>query len=254
MLKVTLPDGAVREVELDTTPLDLAQAISKSLAKKVVAAKVNDVVVDLTRPLKSDCSLVFLTFDDPEGHEVFWHSSAHILGEALQRVFNAKLCIGPSIEMGFYYDCFFDGKITPDDLPKIKAEAEAIIKEQQPFERIEATKAECLELFADNPFKLEIINEQIKDHEVITIYRCGSFVDLCRGPHLPHTGYVKAFSADKCSAAYWRGDQARESLQRVYGVAFPSAKLLKEHQHLIEEARKRDHRVLGQKQKLFLLF
>ncbi|KAL0206934.1 hypothetical protein P9112_012645 [Eukaryota sp. TZLM1-RC] len=251
MLTVTLPDGSTREVEANSTPYALAKSISNSLAKTVVAAKVNDVVVDLTRPLTENCSIKFLKFDDPEGHEVFWHSAAHVLGEALQRVFNAKLCIGPAVEMGFYYDCHFDGKISDSDLPRIQAECEAIVKERQPFERIEATKEECLEMFKDNPFKLEIIQEQIKSDEVITVYKCGSFIDLCRGPHLPDTGYIKAFWVNRCSSAYWRGDQSKESLQRVYGVAFPDKKQLKEHQKILEEAAKRDHRVLGSKQKLF---
>ncbi|KAL0228287.1 hypothetical protein RCL1_004430 [Eukaryota sp. TZLM3-RCL] len=238
-------------VEEGVSFLDFAKSSIASW-KTFVAVKIDGVVCDLTRPIEKDCAAQFLTFHDPEGQEVFWHSAAHILGEALQRVLKARLCIGPPIAMGFYYDCHIgDRTITEDDIKLIQEAVNQIIRENQPYVRSEATRDECLELFKENPFKCEILNELIKPDEMITLYRCGDFIDLCRGPHVPSTGYIKAFWVQKASGAYWRGDQAREALQRVYGVAFPDSKLLKEHQKFLKEAAERDHRLIGTQQKLF---
>ena len=197
-------------------------------------------------------ALALLKFDDKEGRAVFWHSSAHVLGECLECKFGAKLCIGPPTEEGFYYDAYM-GSTTmhEDDYAGIKAKAEAVCKEKQPFERIVLTKDQALRLFADNPFKVQLISTKIPDGGYTTAYRCGPLIDLCRGPHVPTTGAIKAFEVTKTSSAYWLGNVDNDTLQRVYGVSFPDPKQMKAYLLMVEEAKKRDHRVLGIKQELF---
>eukprot|EP00252_Welwitschia_mirabilis_P001417 TRINITY_DN11281_c1_g1_i1.p1 TRINITY_DN11281_c1_g1~~TRINITY_DN11281_c1_g1_i1.p1 ORF type:complete len:742 (+),score=130.72 TRINITY_DN11281_c1_g1_i1:123-2348(+) len=253
-IRITLPDGKVKEGrKWITTPLDIAKEISKGLAASALISEVNGTLWDLSRPLEGDCSLKLFTFDSNEGRDTFWHSSAHILGQSLETEYGCKLCIGPCTTRGegFYYDAFYDDlTLNEEHLPKIQAQASKAVSEKQPFERIEVSRQQALEIFAENPFKVEIINELPED-KTITVYRCGPLVDLCRGPHIPNTSHVKAFACLKASASYWRGKADRESLQRVYGISYPDAKKLKEYLTVLEEAKKRDHRVLGQAQELF---
>ncbi|KAG5592169.1 hypothetical protein H5410_042683 [Solanum commersonii] len=233
-IKIELPNGTVKEgKKWNTTPLDIAKEISKSLGSNALIAKVNGVLWDLLRPLESDCKLELFTFDSDEGRDTFWHSSAHILGE------------------GFYYDAFYgDLGLNEDHFKGIEAEAAKAVLEKQPFERIEVSRQQALDMFSDNRFKVEIIRDLPED-KTITVYRCGPLVDLCRGPHIPNTSFVKALACTKASSAYWRGDKDRESLQRVYGISYPDKKQLKEYLVMLEEAKKYDHRELTKKQELF---
>ncbi|KAH9773421.1 threonine--tRNA ligase 1 [Citrus sinensis] len=253
-IKITLPDGSVKEGKRwETSPMDIAQGISKSLAANALISMVNGVLWDMTRPLEADCDLKLFTFDSDEGRDTFWHSSAHILGQAIEQQYGCKLCIGPCTTRGegFYYDAFYgDLGLNPDHFKSIDSEADKAAKERQPFERIEVTRDQALEMFSDNNFKVEIINDLPAD-KTITVYRCGPLVDLCRGPHIPNTSFVKGFGCLKASSAYWRGNKDRESLQRVYGISYPDKKRLKEYIELLKEAEKYDHRELGKKQELF---
>uniref|UniRef100_A0A7C9CFF0 threonine--tRNA ligase n=1 Tax=Opuntia streptacantha TaxID=393608 RepID=A0A7C9CFF0_OPUST len=208
---------------------------------------------DAIRPLEEDCDLKIYTFEHDKGRDTFWHSSAHILGQSLEMEYGCKLCIGPCTTRGegFYYDAFYgELSLNEDHFKQIEAGAAKAVAEKQPFERIEVTRQQALEMFSDNRFKVEIINDLPED-KTITVYRCGPLVDLCRGPHIPNTSFVKAFCCLKASSAYWRGDRNRESLQRVYGISYPDSKRLKEYLRQLEEAKKYDHRLLGVKQELF---
>ncbi|GMH28051.1 hypothetical protein Nepgr_029894 [Nepenthes gracilis] len=253
-IRITLPDGKVKEgKKWSTAPIDVALGISKSLAANALIALVNGVLWDMSRPLEGDCELKLFTFEDDEGRDTFWHSSAHILGQSLEQVYGCKLCIGPCTTRGegFYYDAFYgELGLNEDHFKQIEAGATKAVAEKQPFERIEVSRQQALEIFSDNRFKAKIINDLPED-KTITVYRCGPLVDLCRGPHIPNTSFVKAFCCLKASSAYWRGDKNRESLQRVYGISYPDSKRLKEYLKQLEEAKKYDHRVLGLKQELF---
>ncbi|CDJ57415.1 threonyl-tRNA synthetase, putative [Eimeria maxima] len=207
---------------------------------------------DLTRPLEDNCKLQILKFDDPEAQSVFWHSSAHILGQALEAEFGALLTVGPALRPGFYYDCYMGAHTMNEGLhASIEAAAQRIVSEAQPFERLVCSKEEVLEMFADNPFKLALIRSKVPDGSRTTVYRCGALVDICRGPHLPSTGLCKAFAVTRHSAAYFLGNSSNDSLQRVYGVSFPEKKQLQQHLELLQAAKERDHRLLGQKLSLF---
>ncbi|KAJ3648608.1 hypothetical protein Zmor_020401 [Zophobas morio] len=251
-IKVTLPDGKVVEaVAWKTTAYDVAKGISQGLADNCVISKVNDVLWDLDRPLESDCKLELLKFDNTEAQSVFWHSTAHILGEALERVYGGCLCYGPPIESGFYYDMYLEEKgISAGDFPSLENLMKSIVKEKQPFERLELKKEDLLEMFKYNPFKVRILNEKV-DTPTTTVYRCGPLIDLCRGPHVRHTGKIKALKVTKNSSTYWEGKSDAETLQRVYGISFPDNKQLKEWEKFQEEAAKRDHRKIGKEQELF---
>ncbi|GMH39789.1 hypothetical protein BSKO_07687 [Bryopsis sp. KO-2023] len=252
-IKVTLPDGSVKEaVKGVTTPLDVAAMISKSLAKKTVVAKVNSEVWDVFRPLEDDCSLELCNFDTAEGKDTFWHSSAHVLGQALELEYGVDLTIGPCIEEGFYYDCYMgeDTTLRDNDMPKIEKRMSQAVKEGQPFQRVVVTRDEALSMFQENKFKVEIISGLPAD-ATISLYRCGPMVDLCHGPHVPNTGLLKAVAVNSVSRAFWRADVTKEPLQRVYGITYPDNKQLKEYKRRIEEAKKRDHRTLGTSQELF---
>ncbi|GAB2233368.1 hypothetical protein Droror1_Dr00002590 [Drosera rotundifolia] len=253
-IRVTLSDGKVKEGKRwGTTPFNVASAISKSLASNALIASVDGVLWDMMRPLEGDCELKLFTFESDEGRDTFWHSSAHILGQALEMEYGCKLCIGPCTTRGegFYYDGFYgESSLNEDHFKRIDDRASRAVSEKQPFERIEVSREQALEMFSENQFKVEIIKDLPED-KAITVYRCGPLVDLCRGPHIPNTSFVKAFRCLKASSAYWRGDKDRESLQRVYGISFPDLKKLKEYIHFLEEAKKYDHRVLGGKQELF---
>ncbi|EOY00415.1 Threonyl-tRNA synthetase isoform 2 [Theobroma cacao] len=253
-IKITLPDGSVKEGKTwVSSPMDIAQGISKSLAANALISSVNGVLWDMNRPLEGDCELKIFTFDSDEGRDTFWHSSAHILGQSLESIYGCKLCIGPCTTRGegFYYDAFYgELGLNEDHFKQIEARALKAVAEKQPFERIEVTREQAIEIFSENNFKVEIINDLPAD-KTITVYRCGPLVDLCRGPHIPNTSFVKAFACLKASSAYWRGNKDRESLQRVYGISYPDQKRLKEYILQLEEAKKYDHRLLGTKQELF---
>uniref|UniRef100_A0A7S4IRV5 Probable threonine--tRNA ligase, cytoplasmic n=1 Tax=Vannella robusta TaxID=1487602 RepID=A0A7S4IRV5_9EUKA len=255
-IKVTLPDGKVLDaVAGKDSSMDIAKKISNSLAQNVVVAKVNGVLWDLPRKLEEDCTLELFSFNTEEGQHVFWHSSAHILGEALEKKYAGNLCVGPPLDTGgFYYDMEMgESMVSSDDYPELKKIVNQIVKQKQTFERLELTKEEALKLFTYNKFKLEIITTKVPDGDLITAYRCGDLIDLCRGPHIPHTGRAKAFEILKNSSAYWMGNADNASLQRVYGIAFPDKKLLQAWQKEQAEAERRDHRKIGKKQELFFM-
>uniref|UniRef100_A0A8C2DTI0 threonine--tRNA ligase n=1 Tax=Cyprinus carpio TaxID=7962 RepID=A0A8C2DTI0_CYPCA len=253
-IKITLPDGKVVDGESwKTTPYQVACGISQGLADNTVISKVNNVVWDLDRPLEEDCSLVFLKFDDEEAQAVYWHSSAHIMGEAMERVYGGCLCYGPPIENGFYYDMFLENEgVSSNDLPCLENLCKKIIKEKQPFERLEVKKETLLKMFkvvfCQKHFKI-LTNFKICNGSLYTT--CGPLIDLCRGPHVRHTGKIKALKIHKNSSTYWEGKADMESLQRIYGISFPDPKMLKEWEKFQEEAKNRDHRKLGREQDLF---
>eukprot|EP00211_Chloroparvula_japonica_P004488 CAMPEP_0119129924 /NCGR_PEP_ID=MMETSP1310-20130426/7471_1 /TAXON_ID=464262 /ORGANISM="Genus nov. species nov., Strain RCC2339" /LENGTH=681 /DNA_ID=CAMNT_0007120385 /DNA_START=360 /DNA_END=2405 /DNA_ORIENTATION=+ len=254
-ISITLPDGKkVDGVAGETTPLVVAKGISQGLAKNVVVAKVNDSKLwDIWRPLEEDCSLRLYTFDSEEGRDTFWHSSAHVLGLALESYFGADLCIGPPTDSGFYYDCHMgDRTVKDEELDYLQKVVQHITNQKEPFERLELSREDALRMFSYNKYKTEIISTKVPEGDTITAYRCGPLIDLCRGPHVPDTSRVKAFKVLRNSSAYWMGKKENDSLQRVYGVTFPNAKELKAHLHMLEEAKKRDHRVIGAKQELFM--
>eukprot|EP01113_Clastostelium_recurvatum_P009110 TRINITY_DN1434_c0_g1_i2.p1 TRINITY_DN1434_c0_g1~~TRINITY_DN1434_c0_g1_i2.p1 ORF type:complete len:716 (+),score=238.79 TRINITY_DN1434_c0_g1_i2:55-2202(+) len=252
-IKVTLPDGKqVDAVGGKSTPYDVAKGISRGLADAVVVCKVDGGIWDLHRPLpQNNVTLELFKFDSPEGKKAFWHSSAHILGQALERLYGGHLTIGPAVEDGFYYDVDLGASVvSQEDFPNIAGIAEQIAKEKQPFERLAVPRDVALKMFEYNKFKVEVISK-IPAEETVTLYKCGPLVDLCRGPHLPNTSYVKAFKPTKTSGVYWLGQDTNPVLTRIYGVAFPDKKQLTEYEKFMEEAAKRDHRNIGRQQELF---
>ncbi|MCP4670341.1 MAG: threonine--tRNA ligase [Desulfobacula sp.] len=249
MINVTFPDNSVKQFENNPTGMEVAISISEGFARNCVAMKINGQFKDLSQRIVDDTAISFITSRDDEGIEILRHSSAHVMAEAVLNIYkDAKLTIGPVVENGFYYDIDMD-PISKDDFPAIEAEMKKIIKAKNSFKRTIVSKPEALEIFKDNPFKLELINE-LEDQE-ISLYQNGSFTDLCRGPHIPHTGMIKGFKLLKISGAYWRADQSREQLQRLYGISFFDKKKLNKYIHLMEEAKKRDHRKLGTKLDLY---
>ena len=255
MIKVTLKDGSVREFENELSVLEIAKSISEGLARAVVAASVNDEAVGLDYIVKEDCTLNLFKFDDVEGKDVFRHTSAHMLAQAIKRLYpEAKFAIGPSIENGFYYDIDLEERLTMEDLAKLEAEMKKIAKEDLKVERYELPKEEALKWAKENGeiYKEELINE-LPEGEIISFYKQGDFTDLCRGPHLPSTKKVKAVKLLSVAGAYWRGDEKNKMLQRIYGISFEKNKDLEEYLHLLEEAKKRDHRKLGKELELFFI-
>ncbi len=252
MIKVELKDGSILEVEQGSSVLDVAKKISEGLARMATAGSVNGEVKDLRFKLEEDCTLVIHTFEGSEvGKKAYWHTTSHIMAQAIKRLFpDVKLAIGPSIDEGFYYDFDIENPFTDEDKAKIESEMKKIIKEDLPIERFTLTKDEALELMKDEPYKVELINDLPEDAE-ISFYKQGEFTDLCAGPHLMSTGKVKAIKILNSSAAYWRGDEKRETLQRIYGISYPKASGLEEYIYRIEEAKKRDHRKLGKELELF---
>lgn len=253
MPEITLPDGSVRSYEHPVSPRKVAEDIGPSLAKAALAARVDDELIDLTEPVDHDARLALLTAKDDDGLEVLRHSTAHLLAHAVKRLYpSAQVTIGPVIDAGFYYDFAFERSFTPEDLEAIEAEMERIVAEDIPVERQEMPRDEAIAFFKGQgeAYKAEII-EEIPENQTISLYRQGDFVDLCRGPHVPSTGRIKAFKLTKLAGAYWRGDSRNEMLQRIYGTAFADNKALKAYLKRLEEAEKRDHRRLGKQLDLF---
>ncbi|MDW7652202.1 MAG: threonine--tRNA ligase [Bacillota bacterium] len=251
--KITLPDGALREYPSGSRVADIVDDLGGRLKKEALAAQVNGMVRDLTHELQEDGKVRFLTFSDEEGADVYRHTSSHILALAVKRLFpGVKLGIGPSIKDGFYYDFDYEESFVPDDLEKIEAEMQKIIKEDLPLERFELERAEAVAFFdkLGETYKVELIRDLPAD-AVISCYRCGEFTDLCAGPHLPSTGRVKAVKLLNLAGAYWRGSEQNPMLQRIYGTSFPKKSMLEEYLHRLEEAKKRDHRKLGRELDLF---
>ena len=286
-ITITLKDGKeIEGISNETTPYDIAKKhLKKSLVSDIIVSKVhytsritsNQIIStddeeqktqnvdddatkeqwelwDLIRPLEGSCKLEFCTFEDKEGQTVFWHSSAHILGSALENAYGSKLCIGPALDEGFYYDAYMGNNVIESitDFDIIEKEAKKIATANSPFQRLTITKAQALELFKANPFKVQLISSKIPDNGLTTAYKCGNFIDLCLGPHVMNTNIVKAFKCTKNSSAYWLSKATNDTLQRVYGVAFPNEKLLKEYIKRKEEEEKRDHRNIGRQQGLFM--
>ena len=254
MVKIKFPDGNVKEFESGITGLDIAKSISPKLAKEVLAVSVNGETWDLTRPITHDADIKLFTWDDEEGKHAFWHSSAHLMAEALQELYpGTKFGIGPAIENGFYYDIEPGGGVvlTDKDLEAIEKKMLELARQKEEFRRIDVGKKEALEHFAGlgEVYKVELIND-LEDGK-ITYYRQGTFTDLCRGPHLPDTSYIKAIKLTSLAGAYWRGDEHNKMLTRIYGITFPKQKMLDEWLVLMEEAKKRDHRKIGKEMELF---
>ena len=253
MINITLPDGSVKQYPEGVTSLDIARDISEGLARNVLSAKVNGEVMDATRPINTDADVQLLTWNDDEGKATMWHSSAHLMAEAIEELYpGVKFGIGPDIENGFYYDIDFgEYSISEKDFPKIEKKMQELARQKQQYVRKEVSKEEAIKYFTEkgDEYKLELINE-LNDGE-ITFYQTGNFVDLCRGPHLPDTSPVKAIKLLKLAGAYWRGDENRKQLTRIYGITFPKKKELTEYLEMLEEAKKRDHRVLGKQLELF---
>ncbi|RMG83876.1 MAG: threonine--tRNA ligase [Bacteroidetes bacterium] len=253
MIKITLPDGSVREYPEGVTGLDIAKDISEGLARNVLSVEVNGEVWDATRPITKDSKIRLLTWKDDEGKATLWHSSAHLMAEALEALYpGIKFGIGPPVENGFYYDVDFgDRTFSSEELPKIEQKMKELARQKNPYIRKEVPKKEAIEYFRQkgDEYKLELL-EELNDGE-ITFYQQGNFIDLCRGPHIPNTGYIKAVKLLKVAGAYWRGDEKNKQLTRIYGITFPKEKELKEFLHRLEEAEKRDHRKIGKELQLF---
>jgi threonyl-tRNA synthetase len=253
MIKITLPDGSVREYAKGTTSLEVAKSISEGLARNVLSAKVNGEVIDATRPINQDSTLQLLTWNDEDGKRTMWHSSAHLFAEAVEALYpGVKFGIGPAIENGFYYDIDLGGRVlSSEDLPNIEAKMIELAKKSSQYIRKEVSKADALKYFTEknDEYKLELIND-LADGS-ITFYQQGDFIDLCRGPHIPDTSPIKAIKLLSLAGAYWRGDETRKQLTRVYGITFPKQKELTDYLTLLEEAKKRDHRKLGKELELF---
>ena len=253
MIQITLPDGAVREYEAGVSAMDVAKSISEGLARKVLAASINGQVWDTTRPINENASLQLLTWNDLTGKSTFWHSSAHLMAEAIEGMFpGVKFWVGPPLETGFYYDVDLgDHQMVEEDLRKLEVKMAELAKQSNPYLRKEISKANALKYFGDkgDEYKLDLLSN-LEDGG-ITLYTQGNFTDLCRGPHIPNTGFIKGIKLTNISGAYWKGDEKNKMLTRIYGVTFPTTKELDEYLVLLEEAKKRDHRKLGKELELF---
>ncbi len=254
MINITFPDQSVRQYEAGVTPLDIAKSLSEGLARNVLAANVNGMKWDATRPINEDATVQLFTWNDPEGKAAMWHSSAHLMAAAIEALYpGVKFGIGPSVDNGFYYDIDTgDITLTEADLADIEKKMLELAREKETFERIEVSKADALKYFEEkgDPYKVELINDL--EDGTITYYKNGNFTDLCRGPHIPNTSFIKAVKLTSLAGAYWRGDEKRKQLTRVYGITFPKQKELEEYLVLLEEAKKRDHRKLGRELELFM--
>ena len=253
MVKVTFPDGSVREFAKGTTAFQVAESISPRLAADSLAAEVNGATVDMMRPIDCDCTIKFFKWDDAEGKHAFWHTSSHLLAEALEALYpGIKFGIGPAIDNGFYYDVDSPVAITEADLEKIEAKMVELSRNKEALVRTEVSKADALKTFTEkgDQYKVELITDL--EDGTISFYTNGAFTDLCRGPHIPNTGYIKAIKLTSIAGAYWRGNEKNKMLTRIYGVSFPKKSMLDEHLALLEEAKKRDHRKLGKDLELFM--
>lgn len=253
MINITLPDGTVRSYERGVTALDIAKSISEGLARNVLSAKVNNEVWDATRPIFTDASLTLLTWNDKEGKQTMWHSSAHLMAEALEALYpGIKFGIGPAIDHGFYYDVDFGGmSFSTDDLKKVEDKMTELAKQNNTYVRTQMPKADAIAYFTEkgDEYKIELLQD-LNDGE-ITFYQQGNFTDLCRGPHIPHTGLIKAIKLTALAGAYWRGNENNKQLTRIYGITFPKKSELDEYLNMLEEAKKRDHRKLGKELEIF---
>ncbi|XP_072917537.1 threonine--tRNA ligase 1, cytoplasmic-like isoform X1 [Hemitrygon akajei] len=251
-IKIRLLDGkCVQGESWKSSPYHIFREISRSLAAGAVVARVNGVLWDLQRPLEGDADVELLQFGSETANAVYWHSSAHVLGAAMEQLYGGLLCRGPNTESGFFYDMYMEGRLIPrSDFSQLESICRSMVKERLPFERVEVRREDLLELFKYNKFKLRFIEEKVTS-PVATVYRCGSLVDLCRGPHIRHTGQIKAFRIEKSGAVHWDGKPNMEPLHRIYGISFPENKALIEWDQLQEEARNRDHRKIGKEQELF---
>ena len=255
MIKITLPDGAVKEYEQGVSAMDVAKSISEGLARKVLAANINGEVWDAVRPINTDASLKLLTWDDTDGKSTFWHSSAHLMAEAVESMFpGVKFWVGPAIDKGFYYDMDLgDKKMTEDDLAILEKKMNELAKQNNSYVRKEISKTDAVKYFADkgDEYKLDLLTG-LNDGG-ITFYTQGGFTDLCRGPHIPNTGFIKAIKLTSVAGAYWKGDEKNKQLTRIYGVTFPNQKELDEYLAMLEEAKKRDHRKLGKELSIYTM-
>ena len=255
MIKITLPDGAVKEYPEGTNSMEIAKSISEGLARKVIAANVNGEVWDATRPIRNDASVNLLTWNDAAGKSTFWHSTAHLMAEAVESIFpGVKFWVGPAIENGFYYDMDLGGRqISEEDLRNLETKMTELAARQNKYIRKEVPKAEAIHFFQEkgDEYKLDLL-QNLKDGE-ITFYTQGGFTDLCRGPHIPDTGIIKALKLTNIAGAYWKGDEKNKQLTRIYGVSFPSKKELDEYLLMLEEAKKRDHRKLGKEMGIYTM-
>jgi threonyl-tRNA synthetase len=252
-IHLTMPDGSVKDVAPGVSATEVAESIGRRLAKAAIAAAVDDRLVDLTAPITSDCAFRVVTDTSPEGLEVLRHSAAHLMAQAVKRLFGpVKVAIGPATEDGFYYDFDTARPFRPEDVEAIEAEMARIVKEDLPVTRQELSREEAVELFAaeGEDYKVELIRE-LPEGETVSVYRQGEFVDLCRGPHVSRTSRVTVFKLLSVAGAYWRGDERNPMLQRIYGTAFPTNQALEHRLHMIEEAKRRDHRKLGRELELF---
>ncbi|MFZ1581671.1 MAG: TGS domain-containing protein, partial [Saprospiraceae bacterium] len=254
MINITLPDGSVRQYEQGISAMGIALSISEGLARNVLSASVNGEIWDASRPILNDAHVKLFTWNDKEGKSTYWHSSAHLMAEALEALYpGIKFGIGPAIDNGYYYDVDTgDVNLTPADLPKIEEKMLELAKTKSPYIRQDVSKADAIKYFTEknDEYKLELL-EGLQDGQ-ITFYTQGNFTDLCRGPHIPDTSSIKAVKLTNLAGAYWRGDEKRKQMTRIYGITFPKAKELTEYLEMIEEAKKRDHRKLGAELELFM--
>jgi len=253
-IKITFPDGNIKEFDSGITAFSIAESISGRLAKEALAAKVNGSIYDIYRPLTDDATIQFLTFNDDEGKEVYWHSTSHLMAHAVQEIYpEAKFGVGPAIDAGFYYDMDINSTLHDEDLKKIEDKMIELSNENKSFVREELSKESAISFFKEkgDQYKLELLSEMNENDEIISIYNEGSFTDLCRGPHVPSTSKIKYIKLLNISGSYWRGDEKNKQLQRIYGISFPKKKMLDDHLYMLEEAKKRDHRKLGKQLDLF---
>ncbi|NTU91352.1 MAG: TGS domain-containing protein, partial [Chlorobiaceae bacterium] len=254
---ITLPDGTEKTFQAGVTGLDIAASIGKKLAQDALGIIVNGKTQDLGTPIDGDANVSIITFDSPAGKEIFWHSSSHLMAQAIEELFpGAKFGAGPAIEQGFYYDIAYPERFNEEDLRKIEAKMLEIAGRNITIRREELSREDAITYFRDtrkDPYKVEILEDTLREVPTVSVYHQEGFADLCSGPHLPATGRVKAALLTNISSSFWRGDSSRETMQRIYGVTFPSDKLLKEHVARIEEARRRDHRKIGAELGLFML-
>ncbi len=255
MINIKLKDGSIIEVEQGCTVKEIAEKLSRNLAKQAVGAVINgETTLGLLAPINEDCEMTIITFQDPEGKQLYWHTASHVMAQAVKRLYpTAKLAIGPSIANGFYYDFDFETPLTTEDFAKIEKEMNKIVSQNFPIERFELPRAEALEFMKDEPYKVDLI-ENLPEDAIISFYKQGEFTDLCAGPHLASTGMVKVFKLLSLAGAYWRGDEKNKMLQRVYAIAFPKQDELQAYLDFLEDAKRRDHRKIGKELDLFDIY